>query len=93
MNKIASSEASTALAGAAGIDDEASKVSSMTLFSRAFWTYAGERIIKSFAYSLNGLLVTNGVGLINIDWAGALSVSGLAALSSLLVALSSFKDI
>ena len=93
VNKIASSEASKVLADAAGIDDEKSKVSNMTLFSRAFWTYAGERIIKSFAYSLNGLLVTNGVGLINIDWAGALSVAGLAALSSLLVALSSFKDI
>ena len=91
--KITSTQASKVLADAAGIDDEQSKVSNMTLFSRAFWTYAGERIIKSFAYSLNGLLVTNGVGLINIDWAGALSVAGLAALSSLLVALSSFKDI
>jgi hypothetical protein len=69
------------------------KVSTMTILSKAFWIYATERIIKSFAYSLNGLLVTSGVGLIKIDWAGALSVSGLAALSSLLVALSSFKDI
>lgn len=75
------------------IDDEASIVGGMTLLSKAFWTYAGERVIKSFAYSLNGLLVTNGVGLIQIDWLGALSVAGLAALSSLLVALSSFKDI
>ena len=75
------------------IDDEASIVGGMTLLSKAFWTYAGERVIKSFAYSLNGLLVTNGVGLIQIDWLRALSVAGLAALSSLLVALSSFKDI
>jgi hypothetical protein len=93
MSDIASTVTEDSVADESAPLVDGGKVASMTLLSRAFWTYATERVIKSFAYSLNGLLVTSGVGLIKVDWAGVLSVSGLAALSSLLVALSSFKDV
>lgn len=83
----------TAINDTAATAAETAKVSNLTLLSKEFWVYSLERIIKSAAYSANALLIANGAGLLQTDWVGVLSVSGLAAASSLLVALSSFKDI
>jgi peptidoglycan hydrolase-like protein with peptidoglycan-binding domain len=80
------------LASASQIDGGQSKVGTMKLFSRAFWVYALERVIKTAAFTANSLLVSNGVGVLSVNWAGVASATGLAALSSLLVCLSAFKE-
>lgn len=59
------------------------------LWTKAFWQGAGERAIKTFAATLAGLLTGNGIGLLDVDWAQALSVSGLATLVSFLIAIGS----
>lgn len=68
-----------------------------------FWNYAGERVIKTFTMTFASLLSTTGAVVITapdtanvfaqIGWAYIATVSGLSALTSLLVALSSFKNI
>ena len=86
-------EVLTAINDTAATADETAKVSTLTLLNPEFWIYSGERVIKSAAYSANGMLVANGAGLLQADWQGILGVAAMAAASSLLVALSSFKDI
>jgi hypothetical protein len=60
-----------------------------SLFTKLFWTDAIERAIKTFAQTLASLLVGDGVGLLSVDWVGCISVSGLAALVSLLTSVGS----
>ena len=79
------------------------EVSNYNLFSKEFWNYSAERIIKTFAMTASGLLTTTGVYVISdpsmanifseIGWVYIASVAGLSALNSFLVALSNFKDI
>lgn len=57
------------------------------MFSRAFWEYAGERAIKTFAQAAIAALGAGSVGLFAIDWSALLSVAGGAALLSLLTSL------
>lgn len=57
------------------------------IWTKAFWQGAGERAIKTFAATLAGLLTGDGIGLVDVDWASALSVSGLATLVSFLIAV------
>ena len=83
----------TVITDSAATADETAKVSTLTLLDPAFWIYSGERIVKSAAYSANAMLVANGAGLLQADWQGIVGVAAMAAVSSLLVALSSFKDI
>jgi hypothetical protein len=59
------------------------------MFTKLFWKDATERAIKTFAQTLASLLVGDGVGLLNVDWIGCISVSGLAALVSLLTSIGS----
>lgn len=58
----------------------------MTIFSKAFWLGATERALKTFAQSLVAALVV-GVGVLDIDWVGALSVAAAATLASLLTSV------
>lgn len=68
-----------------------------------FWNYAGERVIKTFAMTFASMLSTTGAVVVTapdtanvfaeIGWWYILSVAGVSALTSLLVALSSFKNI
>lgn len=84
---------------AAGIEE----VSKYNLFSKEFWNYSAERIIKTFAMTASGILSTTGVYVIaspetadifsQIGWQYMLSVAGVSALNSFLVALSNFKDV
>jgi hypothetical protein len=57
------------------------------MFTAAFWKGLAERAIKTFAASLAGLLGTAGLGLLDVDWGQALSVSGLATLVTVLLAV------
>lgn len=57
------------------------------MFTLLFWKAAFERGVKTFAQALAALLVGEGVGLLTIDWSGVLSVSGLAALVSVLTSI------
>ena len=89
-NRVASSE-------------DAAEAGEHDLVSLGFWNYAGERIIKTFAMTASAILTTTGAVVItepqtanvfaSIGWAYLASVAGVSALNSLLVALSSFKNI
>lgn len=59
------------------------------MFSILFWRAALERSVKTFAQSAAALLVGNTSGLLDTDWVGVLSVSGLAAVVSVLTSLGS----
>lgn len=61
----------------------------MSIFTRKFLTETIERAVKTFAQSAAALLVGNGVGLLDVDWLGVGSVSGLAALVSVLTSVGS----
>ena len=55
--------------------------------TREFWLAAAERAIRTFAQSLAAVLAAGATGLLGVDWVGALSTSGLAALLSLLMSI------
>lgn len=59
------------------------------MFSILFWRATIERAVKTFAQSAAALLVGNGTGLLDTDWVGVLSVSGLAAVVSVLTSVGS----
>lgn len=61
----------------------------MSIFDRTFWIQTAERSLKTVAQSAAALLVSSGVGLLNVDWVGVLSVSGLAGLVSVLTSIGS----
>jgi hypothetical protein len=58
-----------------------------SLFTRKFWIATAERAIRSFAASLASLLTASGTGLLETSWAEKLSVAGMAALVSILLAI------
>ena len=57
------------------------------MFDLNFWNYAGERAIKTFAQTAIATLGAGTVGLLAIDWVNLLSVSGGAALLSVLTSI------
>jgi len=59
----------------------------MKLFSIEFWTYAGERSIKTVAQSAVAFLGTGTVGLFSIDFYSLASVSLGAGLLSVLTSI------
>jgi hypothetical protein len=76
---------------------------SFDLVSLGFWNYAGERVIKTFAMTFASLLTTTGAVVITnpasadvfaqIGWTYIASAAVISAITSLSVALSSFKNI
>ena len=56
----------------------------MKILTLEFWSYAGERAIKTFAQAAIAALGAGSVGLFSIDYAGLISVSAGAALLSVL---------
>lgn len=87
----------------AGDASTAEEVAKYNLISKEFWNYSAERIIKTFAMTASGILSTTGVYVIanpetanvfsQVGWQYMLSVAGVSALNSFLVALSNFKDV
>lgn len=50
-----------------------------------------ERAIKTFAQALLAVIGVDGLGFQDVDWLNALSVAGLAALTSVLMSIASYK--
>lgn len=57
------------------------------MFTKTFWKQALERAIKTAAQAAAALLTANGTGLLDVDWGTVASVSGLAALASVLTSI------
>jgi len=57
------------------------------MFSKEFWSYSGERAIKTVAQSALAYLGTGSVGLFTVDWTGLLSISLGAGLLSILTSI------
>lgn len=61
----------------------------MSIYTKAFWRAAAERATKSAAYSASATLIASGAGIIDAAWLDCLSVSGMAAVLSLLGSIAS----
>lgn len=57
------------------------------MFSLEFWSYAGERAIKTVAQAALAFLGTGSVGLFTIDWYSMASVSLGAGFLSILTSI------
>lgn len=57
------------------------------MWTRNFWRATAERGIRTLAQSAAALLVGNGLGLLTVDWVAVGSVSGLAAVVSVLTSI------
>jgi len=64
----------------------------MKIFSLEFWSYAGERAIKTVAQSAIAFLGTGSMGLFTIDWVSLASVSLGAGFLSILTSVAFKKD-
>lgn len=64
----------------------------MKIFSLEFWSYAGERAVKTLAQAAIAYLGTGTVGLLSIDFVTLLSVSGGAALLSVLTSIVTLRS-
>jgi len=62
------------------------------MFSLEFWSYAGERAIKTVAQSAIAFLGTGSMGLFTIDWISLASVSLGAGFLSILTSVAFKKD-
>lgn len=61
-----------------------------------FWTWfkaAGIRAIKTFAQTACGLIGGELVGIVEVDWAGVLSVAATAAVLSLLTSVAGLPEL
>ena len=61
------------------------------MFRISFWSYSGERAIKTFAQTAIAMIGTNSVGLFDLNWTSILGVSGTAALLSILTSIVAVK--
>jgi hypothetical protein len=57
------------------------------MFSIEFWSYSGERAIKTVAQAAIAFLGTGAIGLFSIDWTSLASVSLGAGLLSILTSI------
>lgn len=59
------------------------------MFTLVFWKAAAERALKTFAQSLPAVGLVGALGVLDVDWPGALSAAALATLISLLTSVAS----
>jgi hypothetical protein len=64
----------------------------MKFFSIEFWSYAGERSLKTVAQAALAFLGSGSIGLFTIDWVSLASVSLGAGLLSVLTSVISHKS-
>lgn len=57
------------------------------LWTANFWRGAAERGIKTFAQTAVGFFVVGTTGLLELNWVSLVSVSGAAALASVLTSI------
>ena len=62
------------------------------MFTREFWSYSGERAIKTVAQSALAFLGSGSIGLFTIDWVSLGSVALGAGLLSILTSVAFKKD-
>jgi threonine dehydrogenase-like Zn-dependent dehydrogenase len=62
------------------------------MFSIEFWSYAGERAVKTVAQSALAVLGSGSIGLFAVDWVNLASVSLGAGLLSILTSVAFKKD-
>ena len=60
-----------------------------TILTGRFWAAALERAVKTWCQVVASILIAAGTGLLDTDWLTALSVSGMAAVISLLTSVGS----
>lgn len=54
---------------------------------KAYWEYAGERAIKTFAQAAIAAVGADAIGITSVDWAQVGSVAALAGVMSLLMSV------
>ena len=54
---------------------------------KAYWTYAGERAVKTVAQTALATIGVGAAGILDVDWANIASVSVLAGVMSLLTSV------
>ena len=59
------------------------------MWSRKFWQDSAERSIKTFAQTAVSFLVIGTTGVLEVNWEQIVSVSGIAALASVLTSIAS----
>lgn len=59
------------------------------MFTKQFWKDAAERAVKTFAQAAVAVLTAGATGLLDVEWVHVFSVSGLAALVSILTSVGS----
>jgi hypothetical protein len=57
------------------------------IWTKAFWKGLSERGIKTAAQTLAGLVAVSGLGILDVDWQQALSVTALVTLASVLTSI------
>ena len=62
------------------------------MFSKEFWSYSGERAIKTVSQTALAYLGTGTIGLFEVDWASVASVSLGAGLLSILTSIVTKKS-
>ncbi|XBB66879.1 holin [Nocardioides sp. WV_118_6] len=60
-----------------------------TIWQPAFWRDASTRAIKTCAQTAVGVVTSGAVGLLDVDWVGVASASGLAGVVSILMSVAS----
>lgn len=54
---------------------------------KQFWVDLFDRAVATGAQSLAGVLAVDKIGLLDVDWAGSLSVAGAITLASILTSI------
>ncbi len=59
------------------------------LATKAFWSSAIERAVKTFAQSFLALITAAATNILTLDWQQGVTIAGVAALASVLTSIAS----